>query len=121
VPPVVVSVGFEVVKPGSAEPAGMQRLIIRGDPGIRKGAVIEYNGEQYVCCLLTTTPRRAAVELDEDDWKAGGTPEKSYVNPWVPMSLDHDAAINRQGALRPWVVDGVAAEVARYVGVEPTQ
>jgi mRNA-degrading endonuclease toxin of MazEF toxin-antitoxin module len=80
-----------------------------------------FHGEQYVCCLLTTTPRRAAVELDEDDWKAGGTPEKSYVNPWVPMSLDHDAAINRQGALRPWVVDGVAAEVARYVGVEPTQ
>ncbi|WP_302082438.1 HAH_0734 family protein [Salinibaculum rarum] len=27
----------------------MQKLIIRGDPGIRKGAVIEYDGEEFVC------------------------------------------------------------------------
>ena len=27
----------------------MHRLIIRGDPGIRKGAVIEYDGEEWVC------------------------------------------------------------------------
>ncbi|WP_436934794.1 HAH_0734 family protein [Halovenus marina] len=27
----------------------MQKLIIRGDPGIRKGATIEFEGEEYVC------------------------------------------------------------------------
>ena len=27
----------------------MQKLIIRGDPGVRKGGVIEYDGEEYVC------------------------------------------------------------------------
>jgi len=27
----------------------MKKLIIHGDPGIRKGAVIEYDGEEYVC------------------------------------------------------------------------
>lgn len=27
----------------------MQKLIIRGDPGIRKGAVIEWEGTEYVC------------------------------------------------------------------------
>ncbi len=27
----------------------MKRLIIHGDPGIRKGAVIEYDGEELVC------------------------------------------------------------------------
>lgn len=27
----------------------MRRLIIRGNPGIRKGAVIEYDGEEFVC------------------------------------------------------------------------
>lgn len=27
----------------------MKKLIIRGDPGIRKGAIIEYDGEEYVC------------------------------------------------------------------------
>ncbi|MFT4922437.1 MAG: hypothetical protein ACI8XM_001652 [Haloarculaceae archaeon] len=27
----------------------MRRLIIHGDPGIRKGAVIEYDGEEWTC------------------------------------------------------------------------
>jgi len=27
----------------------MRKLIIRGDPGIRKGAVIEFEGEELVC------------------------------------------------------------------------
>jgi hypothetical protein len=27
----------------------MQKLIIHGDPGIRKGAVIEYDGSEFVC------------------------------------------------------------------------
>ena len=27
----------------------MKRLIIHGDPGIRKDAIIEYDGEEYVC------------------------------------------------------------------------
>jgi len=27
----------------------MQKLIIHGDPGIRKGARIEYDGEEFVC------------------------------------------------------------------------
>ncbi|QGN06626.1 hypothetical protein Hrd1104_04495 [Halorhabdus sp. CBA1104] len=31
----------------------MMRLIVRGDPGIRKGATIEYDGEQYVCFGIT--------------------------------------------------------------------
>ena len=79
-----------------------------------------FHGEQYVCCLLTTTPRTAAVSLNDDDWTAGGTPEKSYVNPWVPMSLDHGAAINRQGTLRRATVDEVAVKGARYVGAEPS-
>jgi hypothetical protein len=27
----------------------MQYLIVQGDPGIRKGAVIEYDGEEQIC------------------------------------------------------------------------
>ena len=30
----------------------MKKLIIHGDPGIRKGAVIEYDGEEYVCFAI---------------------------------------------------------------------
>lgn len=30
----------------------MQHLIIRGDPGIRKDAVIEYDGEEVICFTI---------------------------------------------------------------------
>lgn len=78
-----------------------------------------FYGEQYVTALLTTTPRGVAVELTDDDWIDGGTPEKSYVNPWVPMSLDHDLTINRQGTLGEEATLEVAIETAGYLGLEP--
>ncbi|TYL40382.1 hypothetical protein CV102_02055 [Natronococcus pandeyae] len=31
----------------------MKRLIIHGDPGIRKGAIIEYGGEEVVCFAIS--------------------------------------------------------------------
>jgi len=31
----------------------MKRLIVMGDPGIRKGAVVEHDGEEYVCFSVT--------------------------------------------------------------------
>ena len=40
---------FEALNPDSAEALAMKRLIIHGDPGIRKDAVIEYDGKEYVC------------------------------------------------------------------------
>lgn len=30
----------------------MKRLIIHGDPGIRKGAIVEYDGEELVCFAI---------------------------------------------------------------------
>lgn len=30
----------------------MKKLIIRGDPGIRRGAVIDYGGEERVCFAI---------------------------------------------------------------------
>lgn len=30
----------------------MKRLIIHGDPGIRKGAIVEYDGEEVVCFAI---------------------------------------------------------------------
>ncbi len=31
----------------------MKRLLIHGDPGVRKDAVIEHDGEEYVCFAVT--------------------------------------------------------------------
>jgi hypothetical protein len=45
--------GSEVLKYRSAPNSGMRRLVIAGDPGIRKDAVIEYDGEELVCFQVT--------------------------------------------------------------------
>jgi hypothetical protein len=31
----------------------MKRLILLGDPGVRKDAVIEYDGDEYICFSVT--------------------------------------------------------------------
>lgn len=31
----------------------MKRLIVNGDPGLRKGARIDYDGEEYICFSIT--------------------------------------------------------------------
>ncbi len=44
---------FEALNRYSTELGDMQHLIIHGDPGIRKGAVIEYNDEEFVCFAIS--------------------------------------------------------------------
>jgi len=71
----------------------MQKLIIRGDPGIRKGAVIEYGGEELVCFGINR----------QGDWHGPSEPqlwctvgsteeEKTYERrEYIPMHLDVEA------------------------------
>jgi hypothetical protein len=39
----------EEIKPASPEPTSMKKLIVRGDPGIRRDGVIEWDGEEQIC------------------------------------------------------------------------
>jgi hypothetical protein len=88
----------EAVKRRLAEPGGMKNLIVHGDPGIRKGAVIEYDGEEHVCYSIQRQgdyhgPDR--VQL----WCTIGTPDEAeafekrqYVPHWLDVeSVDADA------------------------------
>jgi hypothetical protein len=71
----------------------MQKLIIRGDPGIRKGAVIEYDGEEFVCFGINRNgdwhgPDRPQL------WCTVGTPdeEEDYeTRNYIPNFLDVEA------------------------------
>lgn len=71
----------------------MQKLIIRGDPGIRKGAIIEYDGEEYVCFGINRQgdwhgpdrPQLWCTIGSEDEQKAYERRE------YIPMHLDVEA------------------------------
>ena len=70
----------------------MQHLIIHGDPGIRKGAVIEHDGEEYVCFSIQRQgewhgPER--VQL----WCVIGKPDEREAfdrREYIPVHLDVD-------------------------------
>lgn len=81
---------FEVPKCATGESAGMQKLIIHGDPGIRKGARIEYDGEEYVCFSVArqgdwhgpTEPKLWCTVGGEDEQETFERRE------YIPMHLD---------------------------------
>jgi hypothetical protein len=72
----------------------MQKLIIHGDPGIRKGATIEYEGSEFVCFGIN----RQCEWNGPDEvqlWCTVGTPDEkeSYERrEYIPMHLDVDDA-----------------------------
>jgi len=71
----------------------MRKLIVHGDPGIRKGAVLEYGGEKLVCFGINRQgdwhgPDRPQL------WCTVGTAdeEEAYERrEYIPMHLDVDA------------------------------
>ena len=71
----------------------MRRLIVNGDPGIRKGAVVDYDGEAVVCFSVTRNgefhgPERIqlwCVVGEADEYEA------FQKRDFVPMWLDVDA------------------------------
>ncbi len=83
---------FEALNPASAEPPPMQRLIIHGDPGIRKDAVIEYDGEEYVCFGVSRQGEWHGPDRPQL-WCTIGTEDEREdfeKRNFVPMHLDVD-------------------------------
>ena len=71
----------------------MRKLIVRGDPGIRKGAVIEYDGEEYTCFGISRQGEFHGPE-EVQLWCTIGTADERDAferREFVPMRLDTDA------------------------------
>jgi hypothetical protein len=92
------STAIEAVKPGPFESPIMQHLIVKGDPGIRKDAVIDYDGEEQVCFSI----QRQGDYHGPDEvqlWCTIGTPDererfekRRYVQHWLDVdAVDADA------------------------------
>jgi len=71
----------------------MQKLIIRGDPGIRKGAVIEYDGEEFVCFGINRQCEFNGPEEIQLWCTIGAEDERETYErrEFIPMHLDVEA------------------------------
>jgi len=71
----------------------MKKLIIRGDPGIRKDAVIEVDGEEYVCFGISRQGEWHGPG-DVQLWCTIGTADEREDferRNFIPMRLDTEA------------------------------
>jgi len=71
----------------------MKQLIVRGDPGIRKGARIEIDDEEYVCFSISRQGEWHGPE-EVQLWCTVGTEDERETferRDFIPMRLDTDA------------------------------
>ncbi|MDR9430247.1 MAG: hypothetical protein RI568_06045 [Natronomonas sp.] len=71
----------------------MKKLIIHGDPGIRKGAVIEHDGEEYVCFGISRQGEWHGPEEVQLWCTVGAADEREDFEQrnYIPMRLDTEA------------------------------
>lgn len=72
----------------------MKKLIIHGDPGIRKGAVIEYDGEELVCFSINRNGEWHGPDRVQLWCTVGAESEREdfELRNYVPHFLDVDRA-----------------------------
>jgi len=75
-----------------------------------------FRDEEAVYAAVTTTPRSAAIPLAESDFRSGGLPRESYVNPWVLVTIKHADIQEIEGQLTEETVEKVAREAAINIG-----
>lgn len=85
---------FEVLNCRSREPPGMKRLIVHGEAGFRKDAVIEYDGEELVVFAVNRMGEWHGPERMQM-WCTVGTEDEredfDHRN-FIPMHLDVETA-----------------------------
>ena len=90
----------EAVKPGLAEPRDMKKLIVMGDPGIRRDAVIEYDGQEMIVFAIDRQGDWHGPD-EPQLWCTIGTEEereafekRQYVPHWLEVETIDAAALD---------------------------
>jgi len=69
-----------------------------------------FHGDQYITLTLTTKSwMDGLVDVPEESWLRGGTPEESRIVPWGVQSIDHADIDFWQGRLESDLVDEAVA------------
>ena len=74
-----------------------------------------FHGEEYLAATLTTTERKEVIEIREEHWIKGDTPKKSYVAPWVIITLKHEDIQEKIGKLKPDLLEEVVEDLKSFI------
>lgn len=69
-----------------------------------------FYGDQYIAVTLTTNSwMDGLIEIPEEGWRRGGTPDESRIVPWGVQSIDHEDIDFWQGQVENDIVDEAVA------------
>ncbi|MFD1685041.1 type II toxin-antitoxin system PemK/MazF family toxin [Halobellus litoreus] len=69
-----------------------------------------FHGDQYIALTLTSKSwMDGLLDVPEESWLRGGTPDESRVVPWGVQSIDREDIDFWQGRLEPDLVDEAVA------------
>ncbi|WP_058366683.1 hypothetical protein [Haloparvum sedimenti] len=77
-----------------------------------------FSDEEALYAAVTTTRRAVAIPISDDDFRSGGLPRDSYVNPWTVASIRHADIEGTEGRLIEETTEKIAREAAGYLGVQ---
>lgn len=76
-----------------------------------------FRDEEALYAAATTTRRAVAIPLSDDDFKTGGLPRETYINPWTVVTIRHADIKHKEGRLVTATTEKIAQETAGYLGV----
>ena len=72
-----------------------------------------FHGEQYITVTFTTKSwMDGLIDISEESWLRGGTPDESRIVPWGVQSIDHEDIDYWQGRLERDLVDEAVAALS---------
>jgi mRNA interferase MazF len=81
-----------------------------------------FHGEQYVALTLTTRSwMDGLIEITEENWIRGGTPDRSHIVPWGVQSVAHEDIDFWQGRLAGTLVDEAVEALVDELQHDPSR
>ncbi|RYJ07720.1 type II toxin-antitoxin system PemK/MazF family toxin [Halogeometricum borinquense] len=71
-----------------------------------------FHGEQIALTLTTKSWMDGLIDIPEEKWLRGGTPDESRIVPWGVQSIDHEDIDFWQGQVESELVDEAVAALA---------
>jgi mRNA-degrading endonuclease toxin of MazEF toxin-antitoxin module len=66
------------------------------------------HADEYLGVPLSTASQADAVQIQPEDWEAGGLNQPSFALIWRLQSIPHQAIVQGVGALRDEIVEEIA-------------
>lgn len=74
-----------------------------------------FHGQEYVAAVITTTPRREAIELTSGRIERGKLPRQSFVSPWSVTTLKGTMISKKPAQATDKTVSDTRRELNKYL------